>query len=156
MWLPHLKRPSSIVGIMWGGVAMSTPKSLWSHKLKTREHEYLTNVQSWNRRFVCETIHPTQTFTSMNLLQMYCVITWACIFLTSDVVEADRGQKHHISVHNLGTLTQRSVHPSVPVLFTKDLPSNEISYDFQPSFSLHISNSRTKPTAVLWNVIEDL
>ena len=28
-------------------------------------HQYLTNVQSWNR----QTKHPTQKFTSMNLLQ---------------------------------------------------------------------------------------
>ena len=27
-------------------------------------------VECWNRRFGCETIHPTQKFTSMNLLQM--------------------------------------------------------------------------------------
>ena len=38
----------------------------------------------------------------------------------------------------------KSVHPSVPVLLTKDSPTNEISYDFQSPFSLHISNSRTK------------
>ena len=30
-------------------------------------------VERWNRQFGCETIHPTQKFTSMNLLQ----ITWA-------------------------------------------------------------------------------
>ena len=37
---------------------------------------------------------------SMNLLQMPCVITsWS--FLTSEVVEAVRGQKHHISGHTL-------------------------------------------------------
>ena len=34
-------------------------------------------VKRCNRRFGCETIHPTQKFTSMNLLQMPCVITWA-------------------------------------------------------------------------------
>ena len=56
----------------------------------------------------------------MNLLQ-----------ISSDVVEAVRGQKH------LDTLTHRLVHLSVPVLLTKDLPSF-ISYDSQPPFSLHI------------------
>ena len=40
-------------------------------------HQYLTNVQSWNIRFGHQTIHPTQKFTSMNVLQMPCVITWA-------------------------------------------------------------------------------
>ena len=34
--------------------------------------------------------------TSMNLLQMPCVITWSWSFLTSKVVKAVRGQKHHI------------------------------------------------------------
>ena len=31
-------------------------------------------VERWNRRFSCETIHSTQKFTSMNLLQMAFVI----------------------------------------------------------------------------------
>ena len=34
-------------------------------------------VESCNRRFGSETIHPTKKLTSMNLLQMSCVITWA-------------------------------------------------------------------------------
>ena len=108
-------------------------------------HQYLTNVQSWDRLFGCETIHPTQKFTLMNLLQMPCVITLAWSFLTSEIVEAVRGQKHHISAHTLALLTQRSVHPTVPLLLTKDSPRNEINYDSQLPFSLHISNSRTKP-----------
>ena len=58
-------------------------------------------VKCWKRRFGCETIHSTQKFTSMNFLQMPCVITWAWSFLTSEVVEADRGKKHHISAHIL-------------------------------------------------------
>ena len=91
-------------------------------------------VKRWNRRFGCETIHPTQKFTSMNLLQMPCVITWSWSFLTSKVVEAVRGQKHHISAHTLALLTQRSVHPTVPVLLTKDSPRNKISYDSQPPY----------------------
>ena len=78
-------------------------------------HQYLTNVQSWNRLFGGETIHPTQKFTWMNLLQMPCVITWAWKFLTSEVLEAVRGQKHHIFKHTFG-----SVHRIAPVLLTKD------------------------------------
>ena len=39
-------------------------------------HQYLTNVQCCYRRFGSETSHPTQKFTSMNLLQMPCVITY--------------------------------------------------------------------------------
>jgi hypothetical protein len=58
-------------------------------------------VECCCRRFGCETIHPTQKFTSMNLLQMTFVITWAWSFLTSQVVEAVWGQKHHISAHTL-------------------------------------------------------
>ena len=46
-------------------------------------------------------------------------------------------------------ITQRSVYPSVPVLLTKDLPWNEISYDFQPPFSLHILNPKTKSSDVI-------
>ena len=45
-------------------------------------------------RFGCETIHPTQKLTSMNLLQMPCMITWAWSFFTFEVVEAVRGQKY--------------------------------------------------------------
>ena len=48
---------------------------------------------------------------------------------------------------HFGTLTQCSVHPTAPVLLTKD-SRNEIIYEFPPTFSLHISNSRTKPTVL--------
>ena len=42
-------------------------------------------------------------------------------------------------------ISQHLVHPAAPVLLPKD-SRNEISYDdFQHSFSLNISNSRTKP-----------
>ena len=44
---------------------------------------------------------PTENLISMNLLQISCVITWALSFLTSEVVEAVRGQKHHILAHTL-------------------------------------------------------
>ena len=33
-------------------------------------HQYFTTVQSWNRQFGSQTIHPTQKFSSMNLLQI--------------------------------------------------------------------------------------
>ena len=58
------------------------------------------------------------------------------------VMEAGRGQKDYREIAHFGTLTQRSIHPTVPVLLTKDSPRNEIRYDSQPPFSLHISNSR--------------
>ena len=34
-------------------------------------------VKCWNRQFGCETIHPTQKFILMNLLQMFCMIIWS-------------------------------------------------------------------------------
>jgi len=37
-------------------------------------HQYLTNVQCWNRRFGSETIPPTQEFNQINLFQVTCVI----------------------------------------------------------------------------------
>ena len=51
--------------------------------------------------------------------------------------------KTYLGPH-FGILTQHSVHATAPVLLTKDSPRNEISYAFQPPFSLHISNSITK------------
>ena len=39
-------------------------------------------------------MHPTIFFVSMTLLQMSCVMTWAQSFLTLEVMEAVRGQKH--------------------------------------------------------------
>ena len=75
-------------------------------------------VESCYRRFGFETIHSTQKFTSMKL--MPCVITYACSFLTSEVVEAVRGQKH-ISAHTLA-FSKCLVHPTAPVLLTKNGP----------------------------------
>ena len=51
-----------------------------SRKLHTPEnykksHQYLTNVQCWNRRNHGQTIHPTVIFISINFLQMPCEIT---------------------------------------------------------------------------------
>ena len=45
-------------------------------------------------------------------------------------------QTSYLDTH-FGTLTQNSVHPTVPVLLTKD-SRNEISYNFQPPY-IHIS-----------------
>ena len=75
----------------------------------TLKKDHMTNillikdmvVEHCYRRFGCETIHPIQKFISMDFLQMFCVITWASSLFTSEVVEAVRGQKHHISVHTL-------------------------------------------------------
>ena len=61
-----------------------------------------------DRWFGCETIHHTQKFTSMNLLQITCVIPWAWSFLTCKVVEAVRGQKHHILAHTLALGSSQS------------------------------------------------
>ena len=71
----------------------------------------------WNRRNHRQTIYPTESLNSMNLLQMSCVITWAWSFLTTQVVEAVKHQKHLISAHSLALY--HSVHPTAPVLLTK-------------------------------------
>ena len=51
--------------------------SLKAIDLLAASHQYLTNVQSCYRQFSSKTIHPTQKFTLMTLLQMPCMITWA-------------------------------------------------------------------------------
>ena len=58
-------------------------------------------VERCYKLYGCETIHSTQKFISMNLLQMPSMITWARSILTPEDVEAVRGQKHHISMHTL-------------------------------------------------------
>ena len=59
-------------------------------------------VEHWNRGFGCETIHvPNKSLLQWIFLQKPCLITRAWSFLTSEVVEADRGQKHHILAHPL-------------------------------------------------------
>ena len=67
----------------------------------------------------------------MKLLQMSCVITWAWSFLTYEVVEAVllETKTLYLGTH-FGTLTQSSIHASVPVLLTQDSPRNEVSNDF--------------------------
>ena len=52
------------------------------------------------------------------------------------------GKRTKMGVH-FGT--QRSVHPTAPVLLTKESVRNDIIYDSQPPLSLYVSNSRTKP-----------
>ena len=59
-----------------------------------------------------------------------------------------RGSQRQKTSYLDGTLTQCPFHPTAPILITKASIKNEISYDFQPPFSLHISNSRTKPAGV--------
>ena len=56
-------------------------------------------------------------------------------------MEAVRGKKPLYLGANFGTFSQLLVHPTVPVLLTKDLP--KVRSDI--TFSLHISNSITKP-----------
>ena len=47
-------------------------------------HQYLTNVQCCYRRFGHETIYPTQKFTSMNMSQIPCVITYRLLLKIGD------------------------------------------------------------------------
>ena len=86
-----------------------------------------------------QTIHPKENFISMNLLQMSCVITWALSFLTFEVVEAVRGQKH-VSVHTLALKLNVQFIPQCQFC----LPKIHQETRSVMNFSLHISNSRTK------------
>ena len=61
---------------------------------------FLLVVKSWNRQHHGQTIHPTEKLISMNLFKILCV-------------------KNVIASAHFGTLTQRSVHPTVSVLLTK-------------------------------------
>ena len=69
-------------------------------------------------------IHPTENLISMDLFKILCAVTWTLFFLTSNVMEAVRGQ-NTISLHTLWH--QYSLHPSVPLLLTKDSSRHEIS-----------------------------
>ena len=78
-----------------------------------------TGSQSWNRRLHGQTIQPNRKLMSMNLFKILCVVTWAWLFLTSMVMKAVRGQKRYSERTLWHTLTQCSVHPTVPVLLTR-------------------------------------
>ena len=81
-----------------------------------------------------KTIHPTQKFTLMNLLQMPCVITWAWSFLTSTLMKAVRGQKWHERVDLLKKVFNESflTTSKTPKCVQPDLSYNlkVESYDF--------------------------
>ena len=84
--------------------------------------------------------------TSMNLLQMPCVITWSWSFLTSKVVKAVRGQKHHILAYTFNsTFGSFYSASSAYQRFTRKWDQLWLSASIWPPFSLHISNSRIKP-----------
>ena len=96
-------------------------------------------VQSCNRQFGCETIHPTKKFNSMILLQMTCLITWAWLILTSmEAVRCQAPYSDRTLWHLSSTFGWSHSASSAYQRFTK---KQKISYDSQPSFSLHISNS---------------
>ena len=88
-------------------------------------------VKHWNRQFGCETIHLTQKLTSMNLLQMPMVITWTWLFLSSNVVEVLKGQKHHISAHTFSSSHSTS---SAYQRFTKQWDQLWLSASIQPPY----------------------
>ena len=77
---------------------------------------YLINIftggPGWNRQHHRQTINPTEKLISMNLFKILWVVTWAWLLLTSVVMETVRGQKRA----HFGTLIQRLVNPTVPVL----------------------------------------
>ena len=52
---------------------------IWNVEFQAGNIFYLIRdmvVERCNTQFGCETIHPTQKFISMSLLQMPCVIKW--------------------------------------------------------------------------------
>ena len=83
-------------------------------------------VEHCYRQFGCETIHPTQKFYFNEFVANALCDNMDMIILTSNVVDAVRGQRHHWLAD---TLTQCSVHPSVPVLLTKDSPRKPGLYE---------------------------
>ena len=97
-------------------------------------------VKCWNRRFGCETIHPTHKleFVVNALRDSMGMI----IFDLQGCGGCQRPKTSYLGAL-FGTLTQHSVHLKASVLLTKDSPRNEIRYDSQSPFSLLISNSRT-------------
>ena len=66
-----------------------TQNRFWGTTLLIREMV----VESWNRQHYDQTIYPTEKFNSMNLFKILWVVAWAWSFLTSEVMEAVRGQK---------------------------------------------------------------
>ena len=52
------------------------------------------------RQHHCQTIYPIENLIPMNLFKILCVVTWAWLFLTSEVMEAVRGQKHPLEAKN--------------------------------------------------------
>ena len=95
---------------------------------------YLVNKRhgssGWNRQHHGQTIHPTIFFISMNLFKILWVVIWAWSFLTSEVMEAVRGQKHYILAHTLALITNVRFIPQRQFC----LPRNEISNNFQPPY----------------------
>jgi hypothetical protein len=107
---------------------------------------YLINKRQvrsgWNGEVGGQTIQLTENLISMNLLQISFVITWAWSLLTSEVVEAVRGQKHHISVHtlalNIRFIPQRQfclpkIYQQMRSVMTLSLHSASISQILEPS-----------------------
>ena len=75
-------------------------------------HQYLTDVQSCYRHNHGQIIDQ-ESFISMNLLQMPCVLLF-----TSEVGKAVRGQNTNLSAQH-GTFTQHSAHFKVTVCLPK-------------------------------------
>ena len=95
-------------------------------------------VECWNRQHHGQTIHPTEKFISMDLFQILCVVIWAQLFLTSMVVEAIRGRKHHIWARTLVLKLNILFIPQRQFCLPKIHQEMTLCYDSQPTFSLHI------------------
>ena len=103
----------------------------------TNEHECILLirdivVERWNRRLGCKSIHHKVTKVYFNdfVANVLSDNMGMLIFYLLGCGGCQRPKTSYLGAH-FETLTQCSVHPSVPVLLTKDSPRNFISYDSQ-------------------------
>ena len=107
-----------------------------------------TGSPGCNRQYHSQTIHSTENFTSMNLFKILWVITRALLFFPR-LWRLLKAKKHYISVHTLALKLSIWFLPQCSSSSAyQRLTKNEISHNFQLPFSLHISNSITKPAGL--------
>ena len=100
-------------------------------------HQYLTIVQCWNIQFGCETINLAKKvyfneFVAKALHDNMGMI----IFDLQGCGGCWRPKTSYLRSH-FGAFTHHLLHPTAPVLVTKDSSRNEIRSDSQPPLSLH-------------------
>ena len=111
------------------------------HYLINKRHGIQTSERTiWLRNYISHTKVYFNEFEANALHDNMGVI----IFDNQGCGVCQRPNTSYLGTH-FGTLGQSLAHPTAPALLTKDSPRNQICYDSQHLFSLHISNSRTKP-----------